>query len=108
MNVITPTVPVISPHDVHVTRLTATIMNVSFTRLSIVEAKSVNVVYTVRFASHKRLTPDVVVVNDGQSYMMITDLDPHSEYSVRIVVSANGQGSVSENVTVPILPGIIM
>ena len=102
-----PTVPLISLLDVHVTRLTRTVMNVSFTELSIVEARSVNVVYTVMFGSHKSPTPVAVVVPDGQSIVVITDLDPDSEYTVTVVVSTNSHSSVSDNVTAPVLLGIV-
>ena len=101
-----PTVPSISLLDVHVTRLTRTVMNVSITGLSIVEAQSVNVVYTVMFSSHKSPTPVAVVVPDGQSNVVITGLDPDSEYSVTVVVSTNSHSSVSDNVTAPVLLGI--
>ena len=102
---ILPTVPEIPLHDVHVTRLSTTAMNVSFTRLSIVEAKSVNVVYTVMYASRKNPVPDTVAVPDGQSNVVITGLDPDSEYSVTVVVSANGYSVTSANLTAPVLLG---
>ena len=98
--------PTVSPHDVRVTRLTGTVMSVSFTRLSIVEAQSVNVVYTVMYTSHKSSTSVPVIVPDGQSNVVITELDPDTEYSVTVVASANGHSLVSENVTAPVLLGI--
>ena len=99
------TVPGSSLNDVHVIRLTTTAMNVSFTRLSIVEAKSVNVAYTVMYASRKYPVSNMVVVPDGQSNVMITGLDRDSEYIVKVIVSSNGHSSTSANLTAPVIPG---
>ena len=87
------------PHNVTVQRLPdGTVMNVSFTRLSIVEAQSLNVTYTVRYSHRtfrkRQSTPMEVTVPDKQSYMIITGLDPHTTYHVMVVVS-NSLGSMS-------------
>ena len=84
--------PQMPPHNVTVQRLPdGTAMNVSFTRLSLVEARSLNVTYTVRYshtAFHKRQsTPVEDAVPDQQSYVVIIGLDPHTTYHVVVVVS---------------------
>ena len=75
-----------------------TTMNISFTRLSLVEVWSINVTYTVRY-SHRPIrkrqsTAVEVAVPVQQSYVVITGLDPHTTYHVVVVVS-NGLGNMS-------------
>ena len=87
------------PHNVIVQRLpNGNAMNVSFVRLSLVEVRSLNVTYTVRY-SHRPIrkrqsTAVEVAVPDQQSYVVITGLDPHTTYHVVVVVS-NGLGNMS-------------
>lgn len=76
------------PHNVGVERLNGTAMNVSFIRLSIVEARSVALSYVVSYSphnSHKRQGREVVPAN--QSFVVISGLDPVTIYKVNMFAS---------------------
>ena len=72
--------PISPPHNMMVERLpNGTAMNVSFTRLSIVEAHSINITYTVFYSLttfSKREEPMMIVVPDKEQYIIIGGLDP--------------------------------
>ena len=93
-----PIVPSV-PRDVKVERLpSGTAMNVSFTRLTIVEAHSLNVSYTVVYS----LTPfpkrqsNMKRVPDNASHVVIRGLDPSATYHV-IVVANNTVGKTNSS-----------
>ena len=105
-----PTAPQNAPHYVMVERLNGTAMNVSFTRLSIVEAQGLSVAYTVRYfpqiSGGKRQAPSQSMeVPDGQSHLVVGGLDPKTVYDVEVVVSANGEDATSDRVSAPVPPG---
>ena len=77
-----------------------TAMNVSFTRLSIVEARSVKITYTVFYSLttfSKRQEPMMVVVPDKEQYIIIGDLDQSKAYNVQVRAS-NSIGHKSSSV----------
>ena len=89
------------PHNVSGNRLSNnTLMNVSFIGLSIVEAHSVNITYTVRYSSvefQKRQSHvKEVVVPDNQHHMIIGGLDQSTTYHV-VVDASNNNGTVSSS-----------
>ena len=87
--------PTRGPRDVKVVRLSETTMNVSFTKLNVAEARSLNVTYTVTYSpvsSRKRQEPQSKEVPSNQSYVIVTDLDPGISYDVRVLTS-NPAGS---------------
>ena len=105
-----PTAPQNAPHNVKVERLNGTTMNISFTRLSIVEAQGLSVAYTVRYfpqtSGGKRQAPSQSMeVPDGQSHLVVRGLDPKTAYDVEVVVSANGEDATSDRVSAPVPPG---
>ena len=73
-------------------------MNVSFTRLTLVEARSLNVTYTVVYS----LTPllkrqsNMTRVPDNESHVVIRGLDPSATYHV-IVVAINTEGKTNSS-----------
>ena len=105
--IIPPLVPS-APRDVKVERLlSGTAMNVSFTRLTLVEARSLNVAYTVVYS----LTPllnrqsNMKRVPDNASHVVIRGLDPSATYHVIVVAnSTEGKNSSSQ---VTLQPGIV-
>ena len=105
-----PTAPQSPPHNVTVERLNGTTMNISFTRLSIVEAQGLNVAYTVRYSPQtsggkRQALYQSMEVPDGQSHLVVGGLDPKTTYDVEVVVSANGEDATSDRVSAPIPPG---
>ena len=103
------TAPRRGPYNVKVERLPAgTAMNVSFIRLSIVEAASIEIKYTVSYSvisSLKRqLDMMTVVVPDNQQYVVIRNLNPSAAYHVR-VDATNTEGTNSSD-TQAVYPGI--
>ena len=105
-----PTAPQNPPHNVKVERINGTTMNVSFTRLSIVEAEGLSVAYTIRYSPQisggKRQAPSQSMeVPDGQSHLVVGGLDPKTTYDVEVVVSANGVDATSDRVSAPVPPG---
>ena len=87
------TEPQMPPHDVKVKRLNGTAMNVSWTRLSIVEAQSIAVSYVVSYSpqsARKRQVRDIVPAI--KSYVVISGLDPGTIYHVQVfAMNDNGQ-----------------
>ena len=87
-----------------------TAMNVSFTRLSIVEARSINITYTVFYSLttfSKREEPMMIVVPDKEQYnIIIGGLDPSETYHVQVRAS-NSIGNKSSSVQ-SVEPGIII
>ena len=80
-----PSVPAVPPHDVEVKRLNGTAMSVSFKNLSLVEARSLHVIYYISYSprsSRKRQASHNVRVPDGKNSVVITTLDPKSDYDV--------------------------
>ena len=102
--------PISPPHNVMVERLpNGTAMNVSFTRLSIVEARSINITYTVFYSLttfSKREEPMMIVVPDKEQYIIIGGLDPSETYHVQVRAS-NSIGNKSSSVQ-SVEPGIII
>ena len=102
--------PISPPHNVMVERLpNGTAMNVSFTRLSIVEARSINITYTVFYSLttfSKREEPMMIVVPDKEQYIIIGGLDPSETYHVQVRAS-NSNGDKSSPVQ-SVEPGIII
>ena len=84
------------PHDVEVKRLNGTAMNVSFSNLSIVEARSLHVTYYISYSPHtsrKRQTSSDVRVPDGSNSAVVTDLDPNFDYDVNVYATTTvGEG----------------
>ena len=102
-------VPESRPHNVSGNRLpNNTVMNVSFIGLSIAEAHSVNITYTVRYSSvefQKRQSHvKEVVVPDNQHHMIIGGLDQSTTYHV-VVDASNNNGTVSSS-PITVYPGI--
>ena len=90
-------VPSIGPHNIIVDRLNGTAMNVSFVKLSLVEARRLTVTYFITYApssSKKRQAGEkTVAVPDGSSHMIITGLDPKTQYTVRMFAAADNDGN---------------
>ena len=98
-----PTVlaPTSAPHNVSVQRLpNGTAMNVSFIRLSIVEAQSVSVTYTVRYSltAFRKRQSNVkdVIVPEEERHVVIRGLDRATPYHV-IVEASNSHGMMSSS-----------
>ena len=92
--------PKIAPGDVEVEWLpNGTAMNVSFTRLTIVEANSIHINYFIRYSSSPLVKRDVdnktVKMNDG-STTVIGGLDPYLDYHV-VVDATNSRGTKSSS-----------
>ena len=86
-----------------------TAMNVSFTRLSIVETRSIHITYTVFYTLttfSKREEPMIIVVPDKEQYIIIGGLDPSETYHVQVRAS-NSNGDKSSPVQ-SVEPGIII
>ena len=101
------TVPSVSPSGVRVERLTSTAMNVSWTLLTLEEARGFVTSYTVSYRKDegmaKRTTESVVVPGGEQSSVVIGGLDPGSSYLVSVSASTSaGTGEMSEPVVVPV------
>ena len=82
------------PHDVKVERLNGTAMNVSWTRLSIVEAQSIAVSYVVSYFPQNARKRQVrgIVLAAIKSYVVISGLDPGTIYRVEVfAMNDNGQ-----------------
>ena len=83
------------PRNLVVKRLNGTAMNVSFSSLSIVEARSLHVTYYISYGprgSRKRQAPPDVRVPDGKNSVVITKLDPDLDYDVSMYAT-NGEGN---------------
>ena len=82
-------------------------MNVSFSRLSIVEAQSIQITYSVVYSLvepvKRQSTENSVAVPDNQQYVIIENLDPSAAYNV-MVVATNSEGSNSSS-TLTVYPG---
>ena len=79
-----------------VERLNGTAMNVSWTRLSVVEAQSIAVAYVVSYSPQNVRKRQVreVVLPANQSYVVISGLDPVTIYQVEVLASNEyGQSS---------------
>ena len=91
------------PHNVTVERLNGTAMNVSWTRLSVVEAQSITVSYVVSYSpqSGRKRQVGEVVLPPSQSYVVISGLDPVTIYHVQVfAMNDNGQSlSVTAEIT---------
>ena len=92
--------PKIAPGDVEVEWLpNGTAVNVSFTRLTIVEANSIHINYFIRYSSSPLVKRDVdkmtVNVNDG-STTVVGGLDPYLDYHV-VVDATNSHGTKSSS-----------
>ena len=101
-----PLVPSVSPSGVRVERLNSTAMNVSWTLLTLEEARGFVTSYTVSYRKDegmaKRTTESVVVPGGEQSRVVIGGLDPGSSYLVSVSASTStGTGEMSEPVSVP-------
>ena len=93
--------PTSAPHNVSVQRLSSgTAMNVSFIRLSIVEAQSVSVTYTVRYSltAFRKRQSNVkdVIVPEEEHHVVIRGLDRATPYHV-IVEASNSHGTMSSS-----------
>jgi len=79
------------PHNVTVERLNGTAMNVSWTRLSVVEAQSIAVAYIVRYSPQNGRKRQVreVMLPANQSYVVISGLDPVTIYRVEVFAINN-------------------
>ena len=98
-----PLVPSVSPSGVRVERLNSTAMNVSWTLLTLEEARGFVTSYTVSFRKDegmaKRTTESVFVPGGEQSSVVIRGLDPGSSYLVSVSASTSaGSGEMSEPV----------
>ena len=98
-----PLVPSVSPSGVRVERLSSTAMNVSWTLLTLEEARGFVTSYTVSYRKDegvaKRTTESVVVPGGEQSSVVIGGLDPGSSYLVSVSASTSaGSGEMSEPV----------
>ena len=96
-----PPVPAVPPHDVEVKRLNGTAMSVSFKNLSLVEARSLNVIYYISYSprsSRKRQAPHNVRVPDGKNSVVITNLDPKLDYDVSMYAT-NSEGDSNSSPT---------
>ena len=93
------TEPQMPPHDVKVERLNGTAMNVSWTRLSVIEAQSVAISYVVSYfplnVRERQIREVVVSVN--QSYVVISGLDPVIIYQVEVFASNDHNQSTPAN-----------
>ena len=101
-----PLVPSVSPSGVRVERLNSTAMNVSWTLLTLEEARGFVIYYTVSYRKDegmaKRTTESVVV---QQSSVVIGGLDPGSSYLVSVSASTSaGNGEMSEEEVAPTHP----
>ena len=104
-----PLVPSVSPSGVRVERLNSTAMNVSWTLLTLEEARGFVTSYTVSYRKDegmaKRTTESVVVPGGEQSSVVIGGLDPGSSYQVSVSASTSaGTGDMSEEEVVPTHP----
>jgi len=83
------TEPQMSPHNVTVERLNGTAMNVSWTRLSVVEAQSIAVAYVVSYSPQNFRKRQIreVVLPANQSYVVISGLNPVTIYQVEVFAS---------------------
>ena len=104
-----PLVPSVSPSGVRVERLNSTAMNVSWTLLTLEEARGFVISYTVSYKKDegmaKRTTESVVVPGGEQSSVVIGGLDPGSSYLVSVSASTSaGTGEMSEEIMVSTLP----
>ena len=102
-------VPSVSPSGVRVERLTSTAMNVSWTLLTLEEARGFVTSYTVSYRKDegmaKRTTESVVVPGGEQSSVVIGGLDPGSSYLVSVSASTSaGTGEMSEEEVAPTHP----
>ena len=101
-----PLVPSVSPSGVRVERLNSTAMNVSWTLLTLEEARGFVTSYTVSYREwegagrrHVVETESVVVLGGEQSSVVIGGLDPGSSYLVPVSASTSaGSGDMSEPV----------
>ena len=97
------TEPQTPPHDVKVERLNGTAMNVSLTRLSIVEAQSIAVSYVVSYSPQNGRKRQVreAVIPASHSYVVISGLDPRTIYQVKVfAVNDHGRSiSITAEVT---------
>ena len=104
--IISPLVPS-APRGVEVEHLfSGTAMNVSFTRLTIVEARSLNITYTVVYSLTPLPNRQSIMnkVPDNASHVVIRGLEPSATYHV-IVVANNTEGKANSS-QVTLQPGI--
>ena len=106
-----PLVPSVPPSGVRVERLNSTAMNVSWTLLTLEEARGFVTSYTVSYKKDegmaKRTTESVVVPGGEQSSVVIGGLDPGSSYLVSVSASTSaGTGEMSEETVVSTLPTV--
>ena len=96
---ITHTLVPARPKDVAVVRVNGTAMRVSFTPLTIVEARRISVAYFISYSPRscrKRQEGGEVRVPDGKNETVITGLDPKTEYDVVMYATdsdGNNRGS---------------
>ena len=99
-----PTAPQNPPHDVKVERPNGNAIDVSFTRLSIVEAQSLSVTYIIRYSPQamgdkRQADRTEKMVPDGKSHLVVSGLDPETTYDVDVVASANDEDAASDRVS---------
>ena len=91
------------PHGVKVERLNGTAMNVSLTRLSIVEAQSIAVSYVVSYSPRNTRKRQVreAILPASQGYVVISGLDPSTIYQVEVsAVNDHGRSiSITAEIT---------
>ena len=102
-----PLVPSVSPSGVRVERLTSTAMNVSWTLLTLEEARGFVTSYTVSYRKDEGMakwtTESVVVPGGEQSSVVIGGQDPGSSYLVSVSASTSaGTGDMSEEILVSV------
>ena len=76
----------------------ATAMNVSFTRLTIVEANSIGITYNIRYSpsplAKRQSEMKMATVKENENTAMISGLDPYQNYHV-VVDATNSHGTKS-------------
>ena len=93
--------PKIAPNDVIVEWLpNATAMNVSFTRLTIVEANSIGITYNIRYSpsplAKRQSEVKMATVKENENTAIISRLDPYQNYHV-VVDATNSHGTKSSS-----------
>ena len=82
-----------APMNVTATRLNDTAMNVSWTPLTLVEARGFVkyvITYTKAGGSRKRQSPSPKIVNGTDSSCVVNDLEPGVEYDVTVGAQTDG------------------
>ena len=78
----------------------ATVMNVSFTRLTIVEANSIGITYNIRYSlsplAKRQFEMKMATVKENENTAVISGLDPYQNYHV-VVDAINSHGTKSSS-----------